>query len=385
MILACGSEETNTANISEALPLSDEEAEAEAYKKQFSWGFINKKGELVIEANYQDVGNFKEGFCAIKKDDLWGFINKKGVIVISPKYKTVWAFNNGLARVLNNENLIGFIDKKGKEVIQPQYENANDFVNDFAVIERNSKFNYIDKSNQKRYSENFFYADDFKENQAIVETEKGYGLIISDGTFLIEPMYDELRWASNDDLIAFRKKGKWGIMKTNKTIIFEAIFQDIGTFENGLAYVVKDDLYGLIDLDGKYTIEPKYAQIWYAQAGNWALVTADGKHGFINSDGEVILPIEYDQVFRFQENRAAVMKNETWAYINENGKRITAFDYLLAWSYHEDLARAISNQGDAVFINKIGQVQIVVRCTDVRDFHEGLAKVQLHFSHEEER
>ena len=138
----------------------------------------------------------------------------------------------------------------------------------------------------------------------------------------------------------------------------------------------------MIGIDGEYTIEPKYAQIWYAQAGNWALVTAEGKHGFTDSDGKVILPIEYNQVLRFQENRAAIMKNDTWAYINQNGQHITGFEYLLAWNFNEGLARAISNQSEAIFINKTGQTQLIVPCTDVRDFHDGLAKVQLHFSQE---
>ena len=385
LILACGSEEseTDTARISKVLPLSDEEKEAEEYKKQFSWGFINKKGKLVIEANFQDVGNFQEGLCAIKNNNLWGFINKKGTIVIQAKYKTVWAFKNGFARVLNNKNLIGFINKEGKEIIKPQYDNANDFVNDLAVIEENGKFNYINKSNKKLYLENFFYADDFRGNRAIVETEKGYGLITREEDFQIEPEYDELRWASNYGLIAFRKKGKWGIMKMDSTILLDAIFQDIGTFENGLAYVVKDDLYGLIGIDGKYTIEPKYAQIWYAQVGNWALVTTNGKYGFINSEGEVILPIEYDQVLRFQENRSAIMKNDSWAYINQNGQHVTGFEYSLAWSFNEGFARAISNQGEPIFINKTGQTELVIPFNDVRDFHDGLAKVKLHFTQKE--
>jgi len=387
LILACSSEKTEsqTARMSEVLPLSEEEKEAEEYKKQFSWGFINKKGKLVIKADYQEVGNFQEGFCAVKKNNLWGFINKKGTIVIQPKYKTVWAFKNGFARVLNFKNLIGFINKKGKEVIKPQYENANDFVDGLAIVQQDGKYNYIDQSNQKRYTDNFFYADDFKENQAIVETENGFGLITKQGKFHIQPEYDELRWASDDNLIAFRKKGKWGVMKIDSTILIEASYQDIGVFENGLAYVIKDDLYGLIDIDGEYIVEPQYAQIWYAQAGNWALVTTEGKHGFVNSDGEVILPIEYQQVLRFQDNRAAIMRNETWAYINQNGQKVTAFEYLLAWNFNEGLARVISNQGDAMFIDKTGEVELKVRCTDVRDFHDGLAKVQLHFSQGDER
>ncbi len=179
-------------------------------------------------------------------------------------------------------------------------------------------------------------------------------MILSQGTFIIPPKYRELKWVDTN-LIAFKEKRKWGILEQDTTVRVEALFDEIGVFENGLTYVVQDGLYGLMDAFGEFIIEPKYTQIWYAGMGNWTVVTEDSKHGIVDSDGEIILPIEYDQVLRFQEGRAGIMKNDVWAYINPQGNQITGFEYLLAWSFKEGLARVVTLKGEPFFMDRTGQ------------------------------
>lgn len=373
---ACGFEEPQNDN---ELPLSEEEKEAEAYKKQFRWGFINIKGKLIIQAEYEEVGNFSEGLCAVKQNNRWGFIDKTGKIVVEPKYKAVWEFFDGLAEVLDEKNKVGFINQKGEMAIKPQYESAwND---DPILVKKEGKYFYINRENGEKLSlGGFRYATPFTANKwAIVETQKGYGCIQTNGNYLIEPQYDELK-TGGDNFIGYRKNGKWGILNEAGDIIIEAKFQDIGKFENNVTYAVKTNRYGLIDTTGQFIIEPQYAQIWYAQEGLWAIVNNDGKHGFIDSEGKIILPPTYDTVLRFQEGRTAIMKDELWAYINPMGQRITSFEYSLAWNFSEGLARAVSKNGEQVFINKKGKIEFIVDFEDVRDFHEGLARVQLKIS-----
>ena len=65
--------------------------------------------------------SFSDGLCLIQKDHKYGYINKKGKVIIPVIFEEAKPFSEGLAAVLgrdsNNRLRWGFIDKTGKLVI----------------------------------------------------------------------------------------------------------------------------------------------------------------------------------------------------------------------------------------------------------------------------
>ena len=56
-------------------------------KKDGKFGFVDSKGNVVVDYNYDDATEINEyGYAAIKKDGLWGSIDKEGKIVAEPTY-----------------------------------------------------------------------------------------------------------------------------------------------------------------------------------------------------------------------------------------------------------------------------------------------------------
>ena len=53
-----------------------------AVQKDGKWGYINTKGEQIIECKFDDAYYFNEGFARVEKDGKWGYINTKGCSVI---------------------------------------------------------------------------------------------------------------------------------------------------------------------------------------------------------------------------------------------------------------------------------------------------------------
>lgn len=117
-------------------------------KRNGKWGFVDQKGNIIIDfiytedrnrnfdyifhlnsdsldalpkEPYRNVGFFIEGFASIMKDSLFGFINTKNEIVIEPIFKGVQYFSEGLAGATIDGILWGFINTKGGFVIQPQF------------------------------------------------------------------------------------------------------------------------------------------------------------------------------------------------------------------------------------------------------------------------
>lgn len=111
-----------TRNFSEGL--------AGAFTPEDGYGFLNKKGEFVIEPQYTEVKEFSGGLAPVKKDKTWGFIDKTGKMVIPAKFVTAESFEGPLAQVTidgtkidpvynSPERLFGYIDKSGKYIWAP--------------------------------------------------------------------------------------------------------------------------------------------------------------------------------------------------------------------------------------------------------------------------
>ncbi|MDP8185203.1 WG repeat-containing protein [Phocoenobacter skyensis] len=116
-----------------------------AVKKDGKWGFIDKKGKIVIPLQYDGAYSFSEGLARVEKDGKWGFIDKKGKIVIPLQYDDgAYSFREGLASV-EKDGKWGFIDKKGKTVIPLQYDYAYSFIEGLAQVRKDGKYGFIDK------------------------------------------------------------------------------------------------------------------------------------------------------------------------------------------------------------------------------------------------
>lgn len=89
-------------------PLTVERAEAmKKLKKGYFYndykiGYINKKGEVVIDASeYKEILPFSDGVAAVRKyiRGRYGYIDKTGKTIIKPQYRSASDFKNGIAKV----------------------------------------------------------------------------------------------------------------------------------------------------------------------------------------------------------------------------------------------------------------------------------------------
>jgi hypothetical protein len=58
------------------------------------YGFLNSKGEWVIEPKFESADDFKSGICRVKENGLWGVINTEGEYIIEPKYDRLEEFKS---------------------------------------------------------------------------------------------------------------------------------------------------------------------------------------------------------------------------------------------------------------------------------------------------
>lgn len=116
-----------------------------AVRKGEKWGYINMSGSIVIpfdfdhansfidgfamvsfEENnpffidkqgnkYDNIKGYQEGVAAVKKEGKWGFVNKKGKLIIGYRYNEVRSFNKGEAQVRIGQKRF-YINKEGRRL-----------------------------------------------------------------------------------------------------------------------------------------------------------------------------------------------------------------------------------------------------------------------------
>lgn len=79
-------------------------------------------------------------------------------------------------------------------------------------------------------------------------------------------------------------------------------YDEVGVFENDLAYVRKNKKYGYVDKNGKEIIPCIYTYVGAFNEQGIVWVNKNGKYGIYNINGKVILPAEYDAISTFNKN-----------------------------------------------------------------------------------
>lgn len=174
------------------------------------WGIINTQGNYVIDPIYDNMRTSNNGLIEVWLNGCCGLIDSKGNVVVEPKYDDIGFPNeNGIIRV-EVDGKSGFIDSNGNYVLEPVFDIF--FTSEYgpAAVRVDDKWGYVDLSTATVVIEPIFdSAGKFDEyGLASVEYNGGLGLINTEGEFVVDPIYDYIR---------FENRGFWvaGILRTD--------------------------------------------------------------------------------------------------------------------------------------------------------------------------
>lgn len=148
------------------------------------FGFIDKKGKLVIDYKFEEVGKFSEGLCKVYKDGFFGYINKKGIIVINPRFDEATEFIEGRAfvSIFNFDKNIhewAIINKDGTLLTLYQFEDKKYFSEGLAAVKKAGVWKYINTEGKDNTNKTYKFAGSFKNGKALVVTEDDKNFFIN--------------------------------------------------------------------------------------------------------------------------------------------------------------------------------------------------------------
>jgi hypothetical protein len=235
------------------------------------YGLIDGSGNLIVGYLYDWLtpSLINENRIGFKNDGRWGYLSMEGVVLIDNKYESISMFNNGTAKVEIN-GFYGVIDSSGKYLLEPKYQmirGQSFFDNRIAVRARgNDKFHYVDMKGNKVTKAKFTYVSWFSEGKAFVK--ENYGEL----GYFIDTMgnkiFDSYQYGGlfKSGLAVVQKDGKYGIIDTEGKYIVPPKYDELSSFfQCGFIISIKREgnkyLYGLIGLNGNEITKLKYSRI----------------------------------------------------------------------------------------------------------------------------
>lgn len=190
--------------------------------------------------------------------------------------------------------------------------------------------------------------------------------------------------ASVEPLAAYKSDGLWHFLDTDGNEMFAPKgYLEVLSFNDGLFRVklIRDDIekWAFVDTKGKIVFEIECYRIFDFSEGLALVMKKDRygrfnyRYGFVDKSGKTIIPIKYIDGLPFSEGLAYVQSPSTAGFIDRKGKWKIKLDTLLANSFKEGLAPAMTKQPKFGYINKKGEIAIGINYDEAHEFSEGLA------------
>lgn len=312
------------------------------YKKDNLFGYMDYSGQIIIGAEYEQLGFFKEGIALAMKNGLYGYIDKGNRVLIPFQYESGTDFEQGRA-IVEKDGKVGMIDRNGSLIFPLAYEDLGNISDGLIYAKKDSLYGYYDKNSNVRITPKFNEAFSFSDSIAKVEVGGNQGFIDVYGTFVVPPGYSEIRFF-NDSLLIFQDENElFGLMRKSCQIVVSAQYKEIGELTLNRAIVVKENgMLGYMDGSGKEVIPTVYELFPnYQKRGqftsNFAVVKQKGKFGLIDKDGKVILPLNLNELGDFGA-LMAFSKGKGWGFMDMTGKVILSPEFDYAESFQDGLA-----------------------------------------------
>jgi hypothetical protein len=158
-------------------------------KKYGRWGYLDRNGNEVVAFDYDDLGSYTGGATWGKKGTAFGVISN-GNFKIVERCNAIWDFSEDGLAYARIEQAIGFIDANGNWVIQPQFLKARDFVNGLAPVCFNKLWGYINVRGEWIVQPLYPDAEVFSKDGLAPVKVKQWGFIDRNGKMVIPPNYE---------------------------------------------------------------------------------------------------------------------------------------------------------------------------------------------------
>lgn len=344
-------------------------------------GAVNQAGKIIVPAQFDEIHQ-ENDILFVFNDDKMGIYDYQGNMIQPVEFEPDsgfysderWTDENWLA--LYKGDKVGAIDKRGNLVVPTQFDSVDIISeNTFAVskdgkygiygvnnlitplkfdyiadslegptrIKLDGKWGYLDRSDSLMMVD-YNEAYDFSEGLAMVGNHKQqssqeskstlWGYINTIGEEVIPLHYEEVS-SFNEGLAAVKSNDKWGVIdfQENQVIPFE--YDAISSFKYGYAIVARvntnlvdssSDTDEMIDGVAEYSLSEEWDDELYMDSFT-SRDNSEMKFGIIDRQGSIVLPVKYDNVTQVSEGVIGVKNDDKWGFVSQQGESVISYQF----------------------------------------------------------
>lgn len=251
--------------------------EGQELPQDYRWQLMTTQGTIISKRFYTDIDFYQEDRAMVCVKKQCGFVDVNGteVVLLSEK------IGRG-GRVFDFRGSRNNADGTPRTV---RGTHTASIQNGMSIIQENGLYGYMNSNGKVIVKPKFISAEPFKSNRAIVQTEKGLGVIDTNGKFIVNPDkgYEKIE-PFFDERAIFKKDGFAGVIDINgkEIVSTNKRYSSISTFNGQYAGVSRNNLWGFIDSTGKEIVPPIYEHTGGFEGGQaWGILPENPKEMLI--------------------------------------------------------------------------------------------------------
>ena len=319
------------------------------------YGFINEKGDIVIEPQYDEAYFFfSDSVCYAENGTQKGLIDATGKFVIefSEDTEIYWVrkFINGTAICDGIDSKCGIIKKDGTMILEMIYKNiSRDGEFGYIVEDTNGNMGYVNHRGEFIVPCKYDAVNGFNEGLMVVATSNKCGYVDTTGNWVIDSIYDDAR-AFGNGLARVKLNDKWMFIDKKGNIIENLNYDEILTgFSNNRAFVKNGDSILMIDKKGNEICEVIADSVYGFKEG-YATFKSNGKFGKLDTTGAIVIPAKFDNIFGFSNGLAVFEQNGKQGLVDTAGNIIIKASHDSIYQFNENsLILVEDNDGNITY------------------------------------
>jgi hypothetical protein len=291
------------------------------------YGAINSKGEIIIPFTYNKLGNFKNNY-AYYIADQYGLvdINNK---TLNAHWEWVSDVDSNLIIVVKKNNKFGLMSVDESLILPVDYDYITNCQNEIYLLVKNNLYGFYNVKDKcfitaLAYNYNSSFAPSYYTNEKYFKLIKDdeVALVDANGRYSINfGIYTNLFFAKCD-IIRIQKNNKYGFVDRKLKGITAVEYDKAFDYLNNLAITYKGNVCYLLNKTGGVTYSIIDGEI-KTIANSLFEIKLNNLYGLLDQEGKPLLNPEYESIVPIYKELYTCVKNDGIYLFNSKTKALT--------------------------------------------------------------
>lgn len=268
-----------------------------------------------------------QSYFPIKINKKWGLIDGKGNMYLSPQYDAIGEFDPFGYALIQDQGKVGLINRRAKVTLQPIYKAIKVIDSTLFAVQKKDNWHIVNLHQQVILTEQFDKIELLRQGQFLAYRQKGkWGIVSTSGRQLTKAIYDEVT-TTNFAYFLVKQVNKLGLINEQGSILLKPNYFNIAIQNSNLIFYKKNKHWGAIDSKGQTLIKPQWDN--YAVLNqNFVKLRRAAKAGlYAFPQRKLISKDIYDDFVKYSDNMVLCRKNRRAGLMDISGNLIVKCKY----------------------------------------------------------